>query len=80
MAVSSNVSFQLPLSERTTHKKLSDQSKIILNHRYYLKDENSQPIEDANGLFDRVAWALAQVDKQYVALPVEVELTHKDFE
>ena len=79
MAVSSNVSFQLPLSERTTHKKLSDQSKIILNHRYYLKDENSQPIEDANGLFDRVAWALAKVDKQYGALPVEVELTHKDF-
>ena len=79
MAVSSNVSLQFPLSETTTHKKLSEQSKIILNHRYYLKDENSQPIEDADGLFDRVAWALAKVDKQYGALPVEVELTHKDF-
>lgn len=79
MTVSSRLSFNLPPSEIFTHKELSDQSKIILNHRYYLKDENSNPIEDANGLFDRVAWALAKVDKQYGALPVEVELTHKDF-
>ena len=79
MTVSSRLSFNLSISERTIHKELSDQSKIILNHRYYLKDENSQPIEDADGLFDRVAWALAKVDKQYGALPVEVELTHKDF-
>ena len=49
MTVSSRLSLNLPSSEIFTHKELSDQSKIILNHRYYLKDENSQPIEDANG-------------------------------
>ena len=79
MTVSSRISCNLSLSETLKHKELSEQSKIILNHRYYLKDENSQPIEDADGLFDRVAWALAKVDQQYGALPVEVELTHKDF-
>ncbi len=79
MTVSSRVSFNLPLSETLKHKELSEQSKIILNHRYYLKDENSEPMENADGLFDRVAWALAKVDQQYGSLPVEVELTHKDF-
>ena len=79
MTVTSRISFTLPLSETGNSTELSEQSNVILNHRYYLKDENSQPIENADGLFDRVAWALAQVDKQYGALPVEVELTHKDF-
>ena len=79
MTITSRISLNLPVSELSSGKKLSEQSEIILNHRYYLKNINSEPIEDANGLFDRVAWALAKVDKQYGSLPVEVELTHKDF-
>ncbi len=63
-----------------TQPTISEQSEIILNHRYYLKDKQGQPIEDAEGLFTRVASSIASVDKDfYGAMPVEVELLEKDF-
>ena len=60
--------------------QLLEQSEVILGHRYYLKDEKHTPIEDAQGLFNRVATAIAEVDHDYYGhLPVEVELLAKDF-
>ena len=55
--------------------QLLEQSEVILGHRYYLKDMNNTPVEDAEGLFSRVATAIAEIDKEwYGHLPVEVEL------
>lgn len=62
------------------HSGLSPQSEIILKHRYYLKDENHNIIENAEGLFQRVAKAIAEVDAEwYGALPIEVDLLTNDF-
>ena len=38
---------------------ISPQAQTVLGHRYYLKDENSEPKEDENGLFRRVAKAIS---------------------
>jgi len=63
-----------------TQPALSEQSEVILNHRYYLKDKQGQLIEDSSGLFARVATSIASVDGTvYGALPVEVALLEKDF-
>ena len=60
--------------------QLLEQSEVILGHRYYLKDMNNTPVEDAEGLFSRVATAIAEIDKEwYGHLPVEVELLANDF-
>ena len=59
---------------------ISPQAQTVLGHRYYLKDENSEPKEDENGLFRRVAKAISKVEDQYLTLPVEKELLENDFE
>jgi len=62
------------------HSEVSPQAETILQHRYYLKDVNHEPIETATGLFQRVAKSIAQVDSDiYGALPVEVDLLANDF-
>ena len=58
---------------------ISPQAQTVLGHRYYLKDENSEPKEDENGLFRRVAKAISKVEDQYLTLPVEKELLENDF-
>ena len=50
---------------------LSPQAETILEHRYYLKNNESEPIEDVDGLFRRVSSAIADVEEQYMTLPVE---------
>ena len=60
-------------------ESLSDQAQIVLEHRYFLKDKDSNIIEDGDGLFDRVAKAIASIDNNYYELPVEAELLEKDF-
>ena len=63
-----------------THPQVSSQSETILQHRYYLKDEDHNLIEDSHGLFQRVAEAIARVDSEwYAALPVEVDLLANEF-
>ena len=63
-----------------TYPQLSEQSEIILKHRYYLKDEEHNLIEDSHSLFQRVAEAIALVDSEwYGALPVEVDLLANEF-
>jgi len=60
--------------------RLSPQSETILQHRYYLKDTNHNLIENATGLFQRVAKAIAEVDAEwYSVLPVEVDLLANEF-
>lgn len=73
------ISMNLGPTEQESKPKLSEQSLTILNHRYFMKNEKGDTIEDAEGMFRRVARALAEVDLQYGALPVEVELTETDF-
>ena len=42
---------------------LSEQAQVVLGHRYFLKDENSNVIENGDGLFKRVAKAIASIKK-----------------
>ena len=58
---------------------LSEQAQVVLGHRYFLKDENSNIIEDGQGLFRRVAKAIASIDDNYYGLPVEAKLLENDF-
>jgi len=58
---------------------LSEQAQVVLGHRYFLKDDGGEVTEDSNALFERVAKAIAKVDKDYFTLPVEREMLEKDF-
>ena len=58
---------------------ISPQAQTVLGHRYLLKDENSKPKEDGDKLFRRVAKAIAEVENQYLTLPVERDLLEIDF-
>ena len=58
---------------------ISPQAQTVLGHRYFLKDEQSIPKEDVEGLFQRVAKAIAEVEDQYLTLPVEKELLENEF-
>ena len=66
-------------NEITDQVKLSDQASVILEHRYLLKDTNSEIIESPTELFRRVAKAIALIDTDYLSLPVEASLTEQDF-
>ena len=44
---------------------LTDNSKVVLEKRYLLKDENDEVIETPNQMFIRVAKALAKPEKDY---------------
>ena len=58
---------------------ITEQAETILQTRYLLKDEEGELKENTDQLFRRVAKALAQVETQYMTLPVEAELLEKDF-
>ena len=45
----------------TTVSVVSEQAEVILNHRYYLKDNNNQVVEDASAMINRVAKAVAAI-------------------
>ena len=59
--------------------QLSEQSKTILEHRYFLKDDNRNVIETPEELFERVAKGVASVETMYGTLPVETDLSANDF-
>ncbi len=44
---------------------LTDNAKVVLQHRYFLKDNNGNIVEDAKGMFSRVAKAISEIDKLY---------------
>ncbi len=59
--------------------ELSEQAHQILNHRYLLKNIEHEVSERPSELFKRVAKTIAEVDKTYGHLPVEVELLASEF-
>ena len=58
---------------------ITDQAKVVLEHRYLLKDADNQVVEVPEEMFRRVADAVASVDSKYMKLPVEAELTSQSF-
>ena len=54
---------------------ITEQAEVILNHRYLLKDTENKVVETPTEMFTRVAKAVALVDKQYMKLDVESNLT-----
>ena len=44
---------------------LSPQAKVVLGHRYFLKNDEGIPVENSSALFNRVAKAVASIDKTY---------------
>lgn len=58
---------------------ISEQAATILQHRYYLKDLEGVPTEDADGLFKRVASAIASVETQYDTLPRDIARLEDEF-
>jgi len=68
------------IETRTEDKSIiTDQAEVILAHRYYLKDTDGDVIENSSQLFSRVASAVASIDIQYGKLPVDAQLTEKEF-
>ena len=73
--------------EQTESKVISDfkpaeikeNAQVVLEHRYLLKDSNGDLAEDPDGLFRRVASALAKPDKAYGATKEEVSETAEEF-
>ena len=58
---------------------LASQAETVAKKRYYLKNDENEPIEDADKMFRRVADAVAEVEVEYGKLPVEAELSANDF-
>ena len=58
---------------------LTEQAETILETRYYLKNSDGTPKEDAEHMFRRVANALAEVEQKHLVLPVEIELLGQQF-
>jgi len=58
---------------------ISPQAQTVLGHRYLLKNGQNEIAEDSDGLFRRVAKAIAEVENQYLTLPVERNLLEIDF-
>ena len=52
---------------------ISDNSKIVLNKRYLLKDENDKVVENPNEMFIRVAKALAKIETIYGSKDEEIK-------
>ena len=58
---------------------LTDNALKILERRYYLKDEDGSPIEDAEGMFTRVARTISEVEYKYGASDDEVQALEREF-
>ena len=58
---------------------ISTQAQVILKHRYFLKNDNGDTVENSDALFKRVATAITAVESSYFSLPVENRLLAKDF-
>ena len=66
-------------STTSTLPTLSAQAEVILNKRYFLKDEEDTVVEDSNSLFSRVAKAVAAIEQEYLTLDVEAKLLEFEF-
>ena len=59
--------------------EINENAQVVLEHRYLLKDSKGDLAEDPDGLFRRVANALAKPDKAYGATKEEVDETAEEF-
>ena len=59
--------------------EISENAKVVLEHRYLLKNDSGDVVEDPDGLFRRVASALAKPDKSYGASTEEIKETTEEF-
>ena len=59
--------------------EISENAKVVLEHRYLLKNDSGDVAEDPDGLFRRVASALAKPDKSYGASTEEIKETTEEF-
>ena len=59
--------------------EISENAKVVLEHRYLLKNDSGDVVEDPDGLFRRVASALAKPDKSYGASTEEIKETSEEF-
>jgi len=58
---------------------LAEQAELVAKKRYYLKNDENVPIEDADSMFRRVATAVSAVETKYGKLEVEANLSANDF-
>src|SRR6266566_4337829 len=64
---------------REPDPKLSENALRVLQKRYLKKDDTGRVIETPKELFARVAWNLAQAERNYGATEAEVEETARRF-
>lgn len=48
---------------------ISENARAVLEKRYLIRDENGRPTETVDGLFHRVADAIAQADAVLMPMP-----------
>ncbi len=70
---------QSSIEENFKPAEISENAKVVLEHRYLLKNDNGDVNEDPDGLFRRVASALAKPDKAYGASTEEIKETTEEF-
>ena len=71
-----------PLTEVTEVAGLTENSLVVLQKRYLLKDENGKVIEKPSDMFKRVAQNISQADEMYKNLyhqDIDVKKTAKTF-
>src|SRR2546421_4483855 len=64
---------------REPDPKLSENALRVLQKRYLKKDDTGRVIETPKELFARVAWNLAQAERNYGATEAQVEETARKF-
>ncbi len=65
--------------EESEGPHLTENALRVLTHRYFMKNDKFEPVEDARGMFRRVARAIAQADRAYGATDLEVAETEDAF-
>ena len=58
---------------------LEAQAELVARKRYYLKDDDNNPVENSDDMFKRVAAAVGDVETRYGKLNVEANLLANDF-
>src|SRR5437867_2884306 len=69
----------LEVVAREPDPKLSENALRVLQKRYLKKDDKGRVVETPRQLFARVAWNLAQAERNYGANEIEVEEKAKTF-
>src|SRR3989442_7714534 len=69
----------LEVVARERDPKLSENALRVLRKRYLKKDDKGGVIETPKELFARVAWTLAQAERNYGATEAQVEETARRF-